>query len=259
MEKKLLIIKHVEQEGPGCIADLFSEDGWTVEILEMSGAGTSLPHDLDDIGGIVILGGPMNVYQEDAYPFLKEEESLIRRALIDEVPLLGICLGAQLIAKTCGAAVTKSPKKEIGWFTVTKTSEGLKDSLFRGNPQHMTVFQWHEDTFDLPGDGVLLAKGRVCTNQAFRVGHNAYGLQFHIEATPEMVESWMRDEKEIDVKRILRDGRKIMESFADQGKRVVTNFRRIVESSLRYRRVIGRFVDEARWLERRQINWWEAV
>lgn len=259
MEKKLLIIKQVEQEGPGCIADLFSEDGWTVETLEMSGAGTPLPHDLDDIGGIVILGGPMNVYQEEAYPFLKEEESLIRHALIDEVPLLGICLGAQLIAKTCGAAVMRSPKREIGWFTVTKTSEALKDSLFRGNPQHMTVFQWHEDTFDLPGDGVLLAKGRVCANQAFRVGHSAYGLQFHIEATPEMVESWMRDEKEIDVKKVLRDGRRIMETFVDQGRRVVTNFRRIVESSLRYRRTIARFVDERRWLEQRQINWWEAV
>ena len=249
MDKKLLIRKQVEQEGPGCIADLFSEDGWTVEVLDMSGRGAPLPHDLDGFGGIVILGGPMNVYQEDAYPFLKDEETLIRRALIDEVPLLGICLGAQLIAKTCGAAVMRSPKKEIGWFTVTKTLEGMKDSLFRGNPQHMTVFQWHEDTFDLPGDGVLLAKGRACANQAFRIGHSAYGLQFHIEATPEMVESWMRHEREVDVKRVLRDGRRIMEIFADQGKRVVTNFRRIAESSLQYRRVISRFVDEAQRLE----------
>lgn len=259
MEKRLLIIKHAEHEGPGCIADLFSEDRWSVEILELSGTGIQLPNDLDDIGGIVILGGPMNVYQEDAYPFLKDEESLVRRALIDEVPLLGICLGAQLIAKTCGAAITKSPKKEIGWFTVMKTPEGMKDNLFRGNRQHMTVFQWHEDTFDLPDDGVLLAKGRVCTNQAFRVGHNAYGLQFHIEATSEMVETWMRNENEIDVKKILRDGRKIMEGFADQGKRVINNFKRIVESSLRYRRVIARFADENRWSEQRQINWWEAV
>lgn len=123
----------------------------------------------------------------------------------------------------------------------------------------MTVFQWHEDTFDVPDDGVLLAKGRVCRNQAFRVGHNAYGLQFHIEVTPEMVEAWMRDEKGIDVNKMIRDGRKILESFSDQGKRIITNFKKIVESSLQYRKIITRFVNESRWSERRQINWWEAV
>ncbi len=256
MEKELLVIKHVEQEGPGYIADLFADDGWAVETLHLSGAGAALPDDLDDIGGIVIMGGPMNVYQEDAYPFLKKEESFIRRALIDEVPVLGICLGAQLIAKTCGARITRSPQKEIGWCTVTKTREGMNDNLFRGNPQRMTVFQWHEDTFDLPGDGVLLAKGRVCTNQAFRVGHNAYGLQFHIEATPEMVEAWMRDERGIDVARIIRDGKKIVERFADQGKRVITNFKRIVESSLQYRKVISKFIDEDTLPEQRPEDWW---
>ncbi|MBP7529620.1 MAG: type 1 glutamine amidotransferase [Syntrophorhabdaceae bacterium] len=256
MEKRLLVIKQVEEEGPGYIADLFLDDGWNVEVLELSGAGTNLPHDLDDVGGIVVLGGPMNVYQEDAYPFLRNEESFIRRALIDEVPLLGICLGAQLVAKTCGARITRSPKKEIGWSTVMKTREGMDDNLFRGNPQHMTVFQWHEDTFDVPDDGVLLAKGRVCPNQAFKVGHCAYGLQFHIEVTPEMVEAWMENERGIDVARIIRDGRKIMGSFADQGKRVITNFKRIVESSLQSRKVVARFMDEGSWPEQGQEDWW---
>lgn len=258
MEKRLLVVKHVEQEGPGYIAELFAADGWEIQITDLS-CGAVLPHDLDDIGGIVIMGGPMNVYEEEAHPFLKDEESFVRRALIDEVPVLGICLGAQLLAKTCGARITRSLKREIGWFTVTKTQEGLKDPLFRGNPQRMTVFQWHEDTFDVPDDGVLLATGRVCRNQAFRVGPNAYGIQFHIEVTPEMVEAWMRDEKGIDVNKIIRDGRKILESFSDQGKRIITNFKKIVESSLQYRKIITRFVNESRWSERRQINWWEAV
>ncbi len=258
MEKRLLVVKHVEQEGPGYIGDLFAADGWDVQIADLF-RGATLPHDLADIGGIVILGGPMSVYEEEAYPFLKDEELLITKALIEEVPVLGICLGAQLIVKTCGARITRSPKKEIGWFTVMKTPEGMKDNLFRGNPQHMTVFQWHEDTFDVPDDGVLLARGRVCRNQAFKVGHNAYGLQFHIEVTPEMVEAWMRDENGIDVKKIIRDGKKIMEDFADQGKRVITNFKRIVESSLRYRKVITQFVNDQKWSGRRQINWWEAV
>ena len=258
MEKRLLVVKHVEQEGPGYIAELFSADGWEIQTADLSG-GAVLPHDLDDIGGIVIMGGPMNVYDEETYPFLKEEESFIRRALIDEVPILGICLGAQLLAKTCGASVARSPKREIGWFTVAKTQEGLKDSLFRGNPQRMTVFQWHEDTFDVPDDGVLLAKGRTCMNQAFRVGHNAYGLQFHIEVTPEMLETWMRDAKGVNVKKMIRDGGKIMESFTDQGKRVITNFKRIVDSSLRYRDIITRFAKESRRPQQRRINWWETV
>lgn len=123
----------------------------------------------------------------------------------------------------------------------------------------MTVFQWHEDTFDVPDDGVLLAKGRTCRNQAFKVGHNAYGLQFHIEVTQEMVETWMRNEDGINMKKIVRDGKKIMESFADQGKRVITNFKRIVESSLRYRNIITRFANEGRRSKQQRINWWEAV
>lgn len=253
MEKILLVVKHVEQEGPGYIGDLFAADGWAIETVELSGAAV-FPRSLEGIGGVVILGGPMNVYEEEAYPFLKDEESFIRRALIDEVPILGICLGAQLLAKTCGARITRSPQKEIGWSTVTKTSYGMEDSLFRGNPQRMTVFQWHGDTFGLPDEGVLLAKGRVCKNQAFRVGHNAYGLQFHIESTPEMIEVWMREEKGVDVKRIINTGSEIIESFTEQGKRIVANFKKIVESSLQCRNVIYHFVDGRKMTGKRQIT-----
>lgn len=259
MEKMLLVIKHVEQEGPGYIGDLFTAEGWGMEVLEMSRGTAALPVTLDDVGAVVILGGPMNVDEEEAYPFLRREESLIRRALIDGVPLLGICLGAQLIAKTCGARVKRLPRSEIGWFTVHKTIDGMKDNLFRGNPRYMTVFQWHEDTFDMPVNGVLLVRGTVCRNQAFKVAHNAYGLQFHIEATPEMIGEWMGRVEGVYGRKAIREGEKIMDVFIEQGKRVISNFKKIVESSLIYRKVITGFVEDQERSGRRKINWWEAV
>jgi GMP synthase-like glutamine amidotransferase len=258
MEKNILIIKQVEQEGPGLIEKIFAENGWGLKTVELS-HGEKLPSDFDETGALVVLGGPMNVYEEKQYPFLKEEESLIRKALIEEVPILGICLGAQLLAKTCGARIKKAPQKEIGWYKVEKTGDGKKDALFKESPDHVQVFQWHEDTFDIPEGAVLLAEGKDCKNQAFRVGLNAYGLQFHIEVTEDMVQSWLQSGEEAVVEKILKDTKKVKESYHTEAKRILLNFMRIAESFLRLRRVIKLFVEEGKETKKRQpALWWNS-
>jgi GMP synthase (glutamine-hydrolysing) len=238
MEKNILVIKHAEQEGPGLIESIFGSNGWVLRTVELS-QGEKLPFYLGETGALLVLGGPMNVYEEEQYPFLKEEESLIRKALIHGTPVLGICLGAQLLAKTCGARVKKAPQKEVGWYKVKITREGKRDSLFDAVSDNITVFQWHEDTFDIPQGAVLLAEGDDCRNQAFLVGKNAYGLQFHIEATREMVEDWFRcGEKKAVVGKILSDMKKVSEHYEKEAKKLILNFMRTAELSLMMRQVV---------------------
>jgi GMP synthase (glutamine-hydrolysing) len=137
------------------------------------------------------MGGPMNVYEEERYPFLKREDLFIKEAIQRGKPVLGICLGSQLIAKALGARVFKAPAKEIGWFDVSLTEEGSRDLLFRAFPEFFPVFQWHEDTFDIPRGAKLLATSDSVPHQVFRYAENAYGLQFHLEVTEVMVREWI--------------------------------------------------------------------
>jgi GMP synthase (glutamine-hydrolysing) len=147
---------------------------------------------LEEAGGLIVLGGAMNVDQTDRYPFLSREVAWIGQALDRELPLLGICLGSQLLAKTLGAKVYSAGRKEIGWYSVELTVAAADDPLFAQSGAR-TVFQWHGDTFDLPAGAVHLARSPVCQNQAFRYGRNAYGLQFHIEMTAAMIDDWLSE------------------------------------------------------------------
>ncbi|RMF89548.1 MAG: type 1 glutamine amidotransferase, partial [Methanobacteriota archaeon] len=135
--------------------------------------------------------GPMNVYEEERYPFLRDEDRLIKQALETGAPVLGICLGAQLIAKAAGARVWQGPEKEIGWGEVRLTEEGRRDPLFKGFPLEFPVFHWHGDSFDLPSGAVPLAENDLYL-QAFRLG-GAIGLQFHLEVTAGMIRSWLSE------------------------------------------------------------------
>jgi GMP synthase (glutamine-hydrolysing) len=126
----------------------------------------------------------------DSLPWLRQEERFLTAAISSGVPVLGICLGAQLLAKCLGARVYPMRHKEIGWYPVNFTEAGLGDPLFEGLDADETVFQWHGDTFDLPAGAVHLAASELCANQAFRAGANLYGLQFHPEVTPEIIASW---------------------------------------------------------------------
>jgi GMP synthase-like glutamine amidotransferase len=137
----------------------------------------------------------MNVYEEEAHPFLRGEDAFIRQALSQSVPFLGICLGGQLLAKALGGRVVRNPVKEIGWHGIELDQQGQRDPLFAGLPDRFTVFQWHGDTFSLPNGTSRLARSQACENQAFRYGFGgiAYALQFHLEVTPPMIGQWARE------------------------------------------------------------------
>jgi GMP synthase-like glutamine amidotransferase len=190
----ILIIKHVDIEGPGLIEYCLDQEKIPYQILNLN-SNIHLPK-LDDFTHIIILGGPMNVYEEDRYPFLKDEDLFIKEAIQRGKSVLGICLGAQLIAKALGAKVFKAPVKEIGWYDVSLTRIGLRDPLFSILPKTFPVFQWHEDTFEIPKAGKLIATSNPIPHQGFRYGEKVYGLQFHLEVTEEMIQEWMETYEE---------------------------------------------------------------
>lgn len=185
----VLIVKHVEIEGPGLIEYLLNQKRISHQVLCLE-SGARLPKP-DDFTHIVLLGGPMNVYEENRYPFLKKEDLFIKEVIQRGKPILGICLGAQLMAKAMGAKVFKAPVNEIGWYDVSLTRIGARDPLFYNLPKTFPVFQWHEDTFEIPMAGKLIATSSPIAHQAFRYGENAYGLQFHLEVTEKMITDWV--------------------------------------------------------------------
>ena len=187
----VLIVKHVDSEGPGSIEVHLEREKVPYQILNLE-QSNHFPK-LDDLTHIILLGGPMNVYEENQYPFLRQEDLFIKEAIQRGKRILGICLGAQLIAKALRAKVYKAPVKEIGWYDLSLTEEGRADPLFSRFPKTFSAFQWHGDTFDIPNAGKRIATSSPVPNQAFRYGENAYGLQFHLEVTEEMIEQWMKD------------------------------------------------------------------
>ncbi len=257
MSERIVIVQHAPKEGPGLVETFFGNHGWELEIVNLSNGGT-LPHDFDTIAAVIMLGGPMNVYEEEKYPFLKEEDTYISRLVVEEIPFLGICLGGQLLAKACGARVRASREKEIGWYDVKVSKEGSKDLLFKNVEGKIPVFQWHEDAFEVPDRGVLLAKGNRCRNQAFRIGENAYGLQFHPEMTETLIVSWLEDLDERDRGRIMGETARRLEEFTRQGTTILGNFEQIVESSLRLKRIIREFVEAEKLSQKKKpFLWWE--
>jgi GMP synthase (glutamine-hydrolysing) len=139
-----------------------------------------------------VLGGPMGVYEADKYPHLAQEVACIRDAINQDKPVLGICLGAQLIAAALGSVVQRHTESEIGWYDVSLTEEGKKDPVLGVLAPTEKIFQWHGDTFDIPKNAVWLAKSKACSNQAFRYGNKVYGFQFHLEVDEPMIERWLK-------------------------------------------------------------------
>ena len=184
---RALVIMHVESEGPGVFGELLQAAGAEVRVARLH-LGDALPEPRE-LDAVLSMGGPMNVYEEQQYPFLRDETHFLQAAFARALPVLGICLGAQMIAKAAGAAVTKNHVEEVGWSSVRLTAEGAADPLFRGLPATLPVFQWHGDTFGIPAGGALLATGSDCHHQAFRF-RNSYGLQFHLEADRALLAEW---------------------------------------------------------------------
>jgi GMP synthase (glutamine-hydrolysing) len=185
---RILALTHEQGPQTGVFADSAEAHGATIE--EWSFAwGTPPPRPLDEYDAVFAFGGVMNTHEEQYHPWLREETMVIQRFLDQGVPLLGICLGGQLVAKAAHAPVTRADAPEVGWHPIELLPEASDDPLFGRLPARVMAYQWHHYRFDLPGGAVPLAKSDVCL-QAFRLGERAWGLQFHCEVDAEMVELW---------------------------------------------------------------------
>ena len=180
------VFQHVPFEGPGHFAPGLRRAGFQLAVTEFF-AATPLP-DPESVDFLLLMGGPMSVNDEALFPWLQAEKEFIRRFSKTGKPMLGVCLGAQLIASAFGARVYPNPEKEIGWFPITDALPPDQDSAFRFPPS-AEVFHWHGETFDLPPGAVHLARSRACENQAFQLGRTTIGLQFHLETTPESAQA----------------------------------------------------------------------
>jgi GMP synthase-like glutamine amidotransferase len=201
----VLIIKNIVTEGPGTIKEFLKKEEIPFAIIDLGSGEIPLP--LEDFDTLVIMGGPMGVYEMDRYPHLRIESRLIREAINRGMKILGVCLGAQMVAYCLGAEVYRGPEEEIGWHSIELTGDGFRDPLMRKLAIHprvgdfwrkFRVFHWHGDTFDLPVGAVLLAHSDLYKTQAFRYENNVYGFQFHIEVTRDMLLEWFKDRPEMD-------------------------------------------------------------
>jgi GMP synthase-like glutamine amidotransferase len=196
----VLILKNIANEGPGTIEDFLKEKGISYHILNMFEPG-EMP-DISGFSHLVVMGGPMAVYEMDKFPFLHIEAAAIRSFIKSGKAVLGICLGAQMIAYALGAEVYPGGKEETGWGRVGITQDGLEDpvmfSLSADRQPYAEVFQWHGDTYDLPENSVSLSSSEVYPNQAFRYRDNIYALQFHIEVTPDMIGEWFKGKEDVE-------------------------------------------------------------
>ena len=194
---RVFAFRHVPFEDLGLIRASLEERGISIEYADLYRPGAPVP-DVTRAAGLIFMGGPMSA--NDDLPWLRQELQLISRAVDRRQPVLGVCLGAQLIAKALGSRVYQNAVKEIGWFEIHLTEAAARDALFAGIGPVETVFHWHGETFDLPPGAQWLAYSEACRNQAFRAGANTYGLQFHLEVTPAMIEDWCaRDANRGDV------------------------------------------------------------
>jgi GMP synthase-like glutamine amidotransferase len=219
-----LILKNIEKEGPGTIEGFLTKNNIGYSIIELTNEPLILDRDYDVL---IIMGGPMSVHDKKIYPYLSLEEALIRDFIDNKKRVLGVCLGAQLIASALGEDVYKGAKPEIGWDKITVTDDGLNDPVFSklvdaDNPM-VTVFQWHSETFNIPYGARRLAFSELYRNQAFKYGDNSYAFQFHIEADENIIFEWMKDEP-IDHNSLKKATEKNIKEYRKRAERFYEGF-----------------------------------
>ena len=188
---KLLVCRHVAFEILGTLDPLLRKAGFRIRYVNF-GRHPEIKPVLDGYHGLVILGGPMNVDDVDRYPHLTTETRLVQEAIERDMPVLGICLGAQLVARALGARVRPNEGVEIGWYDVSPTNEGEIDPMLSHFQGTERLFQWHRDTFEIPDGAVRLATSTTCVNQAFRYQSNVYAFQFHLEVDEALIRRWLK-------------------------------------------------------------------
>ncbi|NNF16797.1 MAG: C26 family cysteine hydrolase domain-containing family [Gammaproteobacteria bacterium] len=189
-KRKILVFQHVPFEPLGTLNPLLKNAGFRIRYVNFGRDPDAQPS-LDGYVGLIILGGPMNVHQSDEFPNLPREIKLIQEALDRGMQVLGICLGAQLLARALGASVYPAERKEIGWYPVEMSPQARMDPLLGACDASETLFQWHGDQFELPAGAKRLASSELCDTQAFAWMGQAYGLQFHMEVDEPLIERWL--------------------------------------------------------------------
>lgn len=187
---KILVFQHVPYEPLGTLDPLLKASGFRIRYVNFSRDPRQRP-ELDKYAAVIVLGGPMNADQVDDHPNLAAEVDILREALDRDMSILGICLGAQLLAKALGGRVHPGERREIGWYDVNLTGAGRNDPVLSSFQPTQRVFQWHEDCIELSRGAEHLARSRDCEVQAFRYGEHAYGFQFHLEVDRFLIERWL--------------------------------------------------------------------
>ncbi len=229
----VLAVIHGEKVRAGVFGDVVTARGHRLEEWSLAW-GKPLPRPLDAYGAVLVFGGAMHADQDQHHPWLREENLFLERLLDLQRPALGICLGAQLLAKAAHAPVHPASESEIGWSRVELTEAAEDDPLLGRLPQRFEAFQWHHYTYDVPAGAVELARSSVCT-QAFRLGENAWGVQFHPEVTLAQIEGWLEEDEAtpVDSAALLAEtrerivewnalGRELCDAFVDVAERVTT-------------------------------------
>lgn len=228
----IFVLHHTPHCPLGSVAGFLAEEEMVCRDFDLfADVPARLP--LEESSGLIVLGGPMSANDTEEYPFLEPELDWIREAVEAQVPILGICLGAQLLAKALGKKVYPNRVPEIGWYEIEVLPSAAADRLFGTCDAAETVFQWHGDTFDLPPGAVHLALSRACRHQAFRFGRTAWGLQFHIEMTPAVIDTWLSEAENrrelagldyIDPRAIAAQTPQMMPAMQALGDRVLPRF-----------------------------------
>ena len=222
---RVLGIVHGDEVRSGVFGEVIGERGDSIDEWSLA-SGRPLPQPLSSYDAAIVFGGSMHPDQEELHPWLREEDALIRSLLGTGVPLLGVCLGAELIAKATGTAVGPSREPEVGWFEVELTPAAASDSVLGSMPQRFRALQWHFYAPEVPAGAVELAANPACT-QAFRLFDRAWAVQFHPEVTLEQVESWIAiDPHEVpgDPEALRRETRERIEEWNAIGRRLCEAF-----------------------------------
>ena len=186
--KEILIFRHAAHEGPGYLADYLNRRGLSHRLVRVD-RNDPIPSSIDGVSGLVLMGGPMSV--NDPLSWIPKVTDLIRKAVAADIPVLGHCLGGQLISKALGGTITKNPVKEIGWLPVTRVENTMAQNWLGDLPPEFKVFHWHGETFSIPPGATRILASRDCANQAFVTG-KTLAFQCHIEMTGDLVREWAR-------------------------------------------------------------------
>ncbi len=234
--KRVLALQHIQENPTGLVGEVLQKHNIDSQIIQV--ANDPIPDPLQ-FDAVIAFGGTQHVYDEKNYPFSVHENTMIKSAVEHDIPFLGICYGGQLLAHVLGGLVKRMPLAEVGFIRVSFTEAGQQDPLYDGFTNYLQSFHWHEDAFDVPPEGVLLAYNQHDEHHAFRFGKRAYGIQYHVEITPEMLDTWLKDfssEKQLlgphgdDIfRQILEERPTLYPIYREHSIRMIENFLKIAE------------------------------